>query len=674
MSADDKDLEKNRERLELALKASNEGVWDWNLESGEVYYSSRVLRFFGYGNISPPNIFADPEEHVHPSDVARFQRKLERLRQRDSRFLAIEPRIKTASGEWRWFRVRALPIFDQKSGRLVRLVGSVIDISIRKRAEEALKEEQERMQLLFENIPVNVYFKDKDSRFRRANQATAKRLRVSSVTEMIGKTDADFFDDEHAEAARQEELEIMATGKGKAERLQKETWEDGRQSWVLVTKQPWRGPEGEIRGTFGMTNDVTELMEAKKRTEELTAELAATNLEIERERHLLRMVIDNIPLYVYFKDRESKFVLVNQWMAELFEVNSPKELLGKKDSEFFGREHGEAAMADELRVMETEQPMVAQLEKIRWDDGRVTHSLTSKFPWYDNEQQVIGIFGVSADVTDLVETRERLEVVTKSLQEKDKEINKELRLARQVQQAALPKRIEPVRGFGKVGRFDYRMEAVGELSGDLFEVFHLPGEGKAGVFFCDVTGTGVRAALMVNTMRAFVERAKHLAMDPSAFMGAINDSLCQLLARTTLRTSGSATFLLIDLEKKELSISVADHPGPLLMTGRGGAPRPDLPEAVTPALGKNPKFDFPTETVLLKDVDGFCCYSDGALELMNTEGEEFGLDRVRKVLTNGQCLAANLDQLFEEMRAFAWNGEFSDDACVLSCDFSEVAS
>ena len=56
------------DRLTLALKASNEGIWEWNLVSGTIFYSNRVLMFLGYGITGAPNIFKEPEEHVHPEE------------------------------------------------------------------------------------------------------------------------------------------------------------------------------------------------------------------------------------------------------------------------------------------------------------------------------------------------------------------------------------------------------------------------------------------------------------------------------------------------------------------------------------------------------------------------------------------------------------------------------
>ena len=86
------------ERLDLALKASNEGILDWDLQTGEIYYSNRLLGFLGYGRFGAPNILEKPEQHVHPEDFARFTRKLNRVLHRGGKLFADEARIRTNSG------------------------------------------------------------------------------------------------------------------------------------------------------------------------------------------------------------------------------------------------------------------------------------------------------------------------------------------------------------------------------------------------------------------------------------------------------------------------------------------------------------------------------------------------------------------------------------------------
>ena len=108
------------------------------------------------------------------------------------------------------------------------------------------------------NIPDCVYFKDCDSRFIALSLSLADKHGKKSIADIIGKTDFDFFSKDHAQPAFDDEQAIIRTGKPLLGKLEKETWADGRVSWVLTNKMPLRNDRGEIIGTFGISKDVTE--------------------------------------------------------------------------------------------------------------------------------------------------------------------------------------------------------------------------------------------------------------------------------------------------------------------------------------------------------------------------------------------------------------------------------
>ncbi len=661
---------KNQERLELALKASNEGIWDWDFTTGEIYYSNRVLMFLGYGLIGAPNIFAEPEDHVHPDDLREFERKLDRVVSRNGRLFALEPRIRTNGGEWKWFRVRAVAVRDQE-GTVVRMVGSLIDISKRKFAERDLADERGLIDLVLDNVPVNVYFKDKESRFVRANVATAERMGAGTVAELIGKTDHEFFDPEHADAAREKELEIMATGVGQEEKLEHEIWEGGKDSWVLVTNKIWHGMEGEVRGTFGVTHDVTELMVTQGNLVRVAEQLQRVNQDISEERHLLRLVIDNIPMFVYFKDVNSRFVLVNKGMSDLVGVSTPDEVVGMHDRDFFTQDLFEASGGDERRIMETGQPVIKKLEKLSWKDQHVTWCLTSKFPWRGPEGDLLGTFGVSGDVTKLVETRNKLSEITEALAKQNEAMEDELRLAREIQQAAVPKSLPTVSRGGMKADFHHIYEPASDLAGDFLEVMPLgePEEGKAGFLVCDVMGHGVRAALIVSMLRGLIEKQRDSAMEPGKFLTELNDGLSHLLERTGLTMFSTAFYGVVDLEAGEVRLSSAGHPSPLLKIN-GEVSVLKFDSGVTgPALGMLSGLPYGEQIISLDGLQGVWAFTDGVFEVQGADGEEFETDRMAKVLAQDLGGAELVSQVVKTAREFSVAGEFDDDVCLLGVEF-----
>src|SRR5215468_9102915 len=109
-----------------------------------------------------------------------------------------------------------------------------------------------------EHVPDGVYFKDLESRFVRISRALAVRFGMNDPREAVGKTDFDVFGPEHAQQAYEDEQAIIRTRRPVIEKEEKETWPDGRETWVLTTKLPLTDAKGIIIGTMGISRDITE--------------------------------------------------------------------------------------------------------------------------------------------------------------------------------------------------------------------------------------------------------------------------------------------------------------------------------------------------------------------------------------------------------------------------------
>ncbi|MGB0372207.1 MAG: ATP-binding protein [Opitutales bacterium] len=118
-----------------------------------------------------------------------------------------------------------------------------------------------------------IYFKDLESRFLRISRYLATRLGIEDPSDLIGKTDFDIFNYEHARDARNDELEIIASGEPKEGKLEREILPDGQTRWVLTSKLPLKNDGGEIVGTFGISRDITAQKEAEFALEESNKKL-----------------------------------------------------------------------------------------------------------------------------------------------------------------------------------------------------------------------------------------------------------------------------------------------------------------------------------------------------------------------------------------------------------------
>lgn len=129
------------------------------------------------------------------------------------------------------------------------------------------------MKHLMDNIKDNIYFMNREGRIILINKAGARWLGFSSPDEVIGKTDLDIFSNEHGRAAFEDEQRIMETGIPILGKEEKETWADGRVTWVSTSKMPLKDDDGKIVGAFGISRDIT----AHKESEISAAKYAEEN-------------------------------------------------------------------------------------------------------------------------------------------------------------------------------------------------------------------------------------------------------------------------------------------------------------------------------------------------------------------------------------------------------------
>ena len=263
------------------------------------------------------------------------------------------------------------------------ILSVIKDITIERKAEEALTHEQYLMDAIMNNFPDHIYFKDRESRFIRVNKAQAQFLGLADTAEVIGKTDFDFFTKEHAQQAFDDEQTIIRSGQ-LLTKEEKETHPDGPDTWASTIKLPLRDKEGNIIGTFGISRDITTRKLAEK--------------ELTQEQYLMRTLMDNLPDHIYFKDHASRFLRINMAMAQFLGLNDSAQAIGKSDFDFFTGEHAQQAYEDELTIIRTGQ-LLSTEEKETHHDRSDTWVSTIKLPLSDEEGNIIGTFGISRDIT-----------------------------------------------------------------------------------------------------------------------------------------------------------------------------------------------------------------------------------------------------------------------------------
>jgi PAS domain S-box-containing protein len=159
------------------------------------------------------------------------------------------------------------------AGHPDRIALAAIDMSGAGEMSASLHTEKMLLRALLTHVPDQVYFKDLNSRFLRVSDAFATKTGAESPDEFVGKTDFDLFTEEHARPAFEDEQRIIATGEAMVGKVERETWSDGRVTWVDTCKLPLRDLRGRIIGTFGISRDITERKKAEEKLQATQKEL-----------------------------------------------------------------------------------------------------------------------------------------------------------------------------------------------------------------------------------------------------------------------------------------------------------------------------------------------------------------------------------------------------------------
>ncbi|MFO7871366.1 MAG: PAS domain S-box protein [Kiritimatiellia bacterium] len=304
---------------------------------------------------------------------------------RDHRFLGFS--CQTEPREWTEDTVAVLKM-------AARIFATAFE---RKKAFAELEKERGLFSSLMSNIPDRIYFKDVNSRFVRINDEMAKSFGLKTPEQAVGKTDFDFFSKEHAEQAFKDEEEVITSGRPIVGKEEKETWPDGSETWVSTTKLPLF-QNGKIRGTFGISRDITGWRKAQN--------------DLIKEREHLRTLIDNLPgTFVFIKDSDSRFVTTNAAHLAILGCDKLEDVEGKTDFDFFVSEIADGYFKDEQNIIATGKPLLNKEERTVDKDGSEKILLTSKVPLYEHEGTVRGILGISTDITALKQAeRERRKI------------------------------------------------------------------------------------------------------------------------------------------------------------------------------------------------------------------------------------------------------------------------
>ena len=159
------------ERLGYAVRGMNDGIWDWRVDTGEVYFSPRWCEMLGYTSAEVPQHLSSWSDHVHPDDIAWVLAEVERHFRGETERYETTHRMRNKSGEWLWILDRGEVVLWSSEGKPLRMVGAHTDVTGQKRIEQQLQEQERRTAALMQLAPIGIYHADRSGRCLYVNEA-----------------------------------------------------------------------------------------------------------------------------------------------------------------------------------------------------------------------------------------------------------------------------------------------------------------------------------------------------------------------------------------------------------------------------------------------------------------------------------------------------------------------
>ena len=287
--------------------------------------------------------------------------------------------FRSRSGEVLDWRV-AMEIIEIKGVRCI--ISMIEDFTERKRAEEALKESESKYRAIFENIQDVIFQTDKAGIITNISPSIGK---YSDLTpqELIGSNVGDYFED--TEDVKRLFKELLAKGRVVDYEIGLKS-KERKVTVTSLTSHVLIGPDGKPAGIEGVLRDITERKQA---------EIA---LQASEER--LRQIIDLVPHFIFVKDINGKFIIVNKAVADAYGTTVEK-LTGMTDADFANSEEEVRFFREnDLEVINSGKPRIIPEEQITDYRGMVRYLSTTKIPFTFSEKKLPAVLGVSIDITE----------------------------------------------------------------------------------------------------------------------------------------------------------------------------------------------------------------------------------------------------------------------------------
>ncbi|MCB0029845.1 MAG: PAS domain S-box protein, partial [Anaerolineales bacterium] len=339
-------------------------------------------------------------DFLTPASLERWAESLPLLIEQNE-VAGLELELVRKDGTTFWIAGSASAIRD-KDGKFLRTRTVVHDITELKQAQNTIAEERNLLRTVIDAVPDYIYVKDTQHRMILNNVSHTQSLGASMPADVIGKTDFDLFPEAMARKFHADEKALLEDGAAIINVEERAVSVDGHEIWALTTKVPLRNIQGELTGLVGITRNIDDL----KQKEDA---LLRSEQQLRESEHMLQLVLDSIPVRVFWKDLNLNYLGCNRLFADDAGLADTNTIIGRSDLDMpWAEEQAEAYRADDRKVIANGVAKLNYEEPQLNSEGKWITLLTSKIPMRDVNNEIVGMLGTYIDITERKDAEEQL--------------------------------------------------------------------------------------------------------------------------------------------------------------------------------------------------------------------------------------------------------------------------